>query len=149
MAEEHGAKLVKTLIAGRLEQVGGFSDDPRLPPAEDWDLWLRCADLVSIHLASEPLVEYRLHGTGASRNARRMNRARSLVLERALRLGSARSLTRSEIRHVQSQVSSTNGWDAGRNGLIGEALWWYARAIAYEPFSRTPYLGLLRSVFRR
>ena len=42
------------LRRGLFEQVGGF--DPNLPACEDYDLWLRIAALMPIHLIDSPLV---------------------------------------------------------------------------------------------
>jgi len=42
-----------------LEQTGGF--DERLTFAEDWDLWLRLAELSRVDFVPEPLVAIRLH----------------------------------------------------------------------------------------
>jgi glycosyltransferase involved in cell wall biosynthesis len=42
-----------------LEQVGGF--DESLTFAEDWDLWLRLAELCEVDFVPEPLVAIRLH----------------------------------------------------------------------------------------
>jgi glycosyltransferase involved in cell wall biosynthesis len=42
-----------------LERVGGF--DETLTFAEDWDLWLRLAELSQVDFAPEPLVAIRLH----------------------------------------------------------------------------------------
>jgi hypothetical protein len=49
-----------------LERVGGF--DPRLPPVEDWDMWLRLARQYDADYMDEPLVQIRLGESNASRN---------------------------------------------------------------------------------
>jgi glycosyltransferase involved in cell wall biosynthesis len=64
------------------EQLGGFYTG--LNGTEDWDLWLRVAERNPIGFCSEPLVRYRFHAAGISRNFARMNRERTEVISRAL-----------------------------------------------------------------
>jgi glycosyltransferase involved in cell wall biosynthesis len=42
-----------------LDRIGAF--DERLPPLEDWDLWIRAAALGSAQSCPEPLIAYRFH----------------------------------------------------------------------------------------
>ena len=42
-----------------LERIGGF--DERLPPLEDWDLWIRAAAETTPDACSELLIAYRFH----------------------------------------------------------------------------------------
>lgn len=121
------------------EALGGFSEEPDLPPAEDWDLWLRVAALHRIDVCRKPLVKYRLHAAGASQNPDRMNRARIRVIERALRLPAAQNLPASTRRRVWSLTFATNGWDSGRHGKRAQALEHYARAIERWPFNVDVY----------
>jgi len=67
-------------------ELGGFSEDPAIPLAEDWDLWIRVAAEHPIAVCAEPLVKYRLHPAGASHDVERMNQSRSVIVERALTL---------------------------------------------------------------
>ena len=53
---------------------------------EDWDLWLRIAERHRIGLCPEPLISYRFHAGGISRNYRKMGRERQQVIARALAL---------------------------------------------------------------
>ena len=125
-------------------KLGGFSEDPSLPPAEDWDLWLRVAAHYPIRLCREPLVKYRLNPAGASRNPERMNRARIRVVERAMALpATARVSTRTK-RLVWGRTFATNGWDAARHSQRAEAFANYVRAIGYFPFEISPYRELIK-----
>lgn len=126
------------------EALGGFSEDPELPPAEDWDLWLRVAAQHPIAVCREPLVKYRLHAAGASQNPDRMNRARIQVVERALRLPAAQQLPASIRRRAWATTFATNGWDAGRHAKRTKAIEYYLRAIERWPFMMTPYRELLK-----
>ena len=126
------------------DALGGFSEDPDLPPAEDWDLWLRVAAHHRIDVCREPLVKYRLHAAGASQNPDRMNRARIRVVERALRLPAAQRLPASVRRRAWSLTYATNGWDAGRHARRSAAIQYYLRAIEQWPFGGSPYRELLK-----
>lgn len=42
-----------------LDQSGWF--DPKLPPIEDWDLWIRISSVTEIDYVPEPLARYRYH----------------------------------------------------------------------------------------
>jgi glycosyltransferase involved in cell wall biosynthesis len=58
-------------------EAGGF--DARLPPCEDWELWIRFARSGPPALAPEPLVGYRVHAGNASLDTARVLRACRLI----------------------------------------------------------------------
>lgn len=64
-------------------QVGPF--DKRLPPAEDWDYWLRCA-LAGARFqfvdTPDTLALVRMHATSSSQNRLRMHRAGLLIRQK-------------------------------------------------------------------
>ncbi len=64
-----------------LAAVGPF--DPDLPPAEDWDLWLRLAARYPFVAVAKAQVLYRLSSRSASSNLARMERQCLVVLQRA------------------------------------------------------------------
>ena len=63
------------------EEIGGF--DVRLPPSEDWDFHYRVATRYRVGYVAEPLVRYRLHGSGGHMNIPRMENAMLLAFEKA------------------------------------------------------------------
>lgn len=64
------------------EVVGLFS--PELPPAEDWDMWLRLAARYEFAVIKQPLVRYRKHADNISTNRwQQMQKSSYLVLDRA------------------------------------------------------------------
>jgi glycosyltransferase involved in cell wall biosynthesis len=65
-----------------LTEVGGF--DESLPPAEDWDMWLRLAAHYQFVAVPFPQVLYRVSTNSASSNVLRMESASLKVIERAL-----------------------------------------------------------------
>lgn len=119
------------------EQMGGFFTG--LNGTEDWDLWIRIAEQHAIHFVNEPLVRYRFHPGGISRNYRRMGRERRMVIARALDLPRGRALDWRTRRQIWAETWRTNGYEAGRAGARGQALLDYARAAAAWPLEWQPY----------
>jgi GT2 family glycosyltransferase len=60
-----------------LEGVGGF--DERLPPCEDWDMWIRLARRGAPAAVIEPLLGYRLHGESTSLDTEKVLRSARLL----------------------------------------------------------------------
>ena len=138
--------LMRTAV---FKELGGFCEDPAVLPAEDWDLWIRFAEQHGVRVCREPLVSYRLHPDGVSRNVARMNAARRTVVARALRLPRGRTLDRRMKRRILAQTWLTNGWDARRHGATAKAAVAYACAIARTPFQATAYRELAKLAIGR
>jgi hypothetical protein len=119
------------------EQLGGFYTG--LNGTEDWDLWLRVAERHAIGFCPEPLVRYRFHAAGISRNFSRMNRERTEVIARALARERGRSLSSWTRRKIWAQTWCTNGGDARRAGARGDALMGFAKAAAAWPLELQAY----------
>jgi glycosyltransferase involved in cell wall biosynthesis len=131
------------------EAAGGFGEDPVLPPAEDWDFWLRVAHDHRVAACPEPLVYYRHHRAGISRNVQRMNASRVEVITRALGLPRGQALSAGRRRRIWAQTWSTNGWDAARSGAHGAAIRAYGNAIRAWPSASGPYLDIMRVLLGR
>ena len=117
--------------------AGGFAQG--VSPAEDWDLWLRVAERHPVAFCPEPLVRYRFHPDGASRNHQKISRMRTRVIARALQLDRGRQLNWWVRRQVWAETWRTTGWDAGQAGARGQALRDYARAAANWPLAMQAY----------
>ena len=118
-------------------QLGGFYTG--LNGTEDWDLWIRVAEHHPIRFVPEPLVQYRFHAAGISRNYERMSRERTDVISRALALERGKALDWMTRRQIWAETWRTNGWDAGRSGARANALAGYARAALAWPLDPAPY----------
>jgi glycosyltransferase involved in cell wall biosynthesis len=81
-----------------LLETGSF--DESLPPADDYDLFLRISRKFSFAVDLEPLVLRRVHGKNQSRN-------RSAMIESALRI-----YEKAELQSVESGVTEHNKWIA-------------------------------------
>lgn len=64
------------------ETLGGF-DTNLVSFGEDWDMWLRLAAAYPIQVVRQPLVQYRQHPSGASRNWPKMERSFNILLNKA------------------------------------------------------------------
>lgn len=63
-----------------LEELGGF--DERLPPCEDWELWIRLAGGGPPAAVPEPLMGYRLHSGSSSLDTGRIMRSARRIEEK-------------------------------------------------------------------
>lgn len=64
-----------------IDRVGGF--DESLPPAEDWDFWLRVAALYHFVAVPATQILYRLSFNSESSNVLRMEKSASQVIQKA------------------------------------------------------------------
>lgn len=133
--------------AAVFRELDGF--DEQLPPAEDWDLWIRVAETYRIGVCAEPLVRYRFHDGMISGNPQKMCSARDKVIRRGLATARGRSLSARTRREMLAAVSRTNAWDAARRRANGLALREYLRALAFNPWKAPTYVDLLRFILGR
>jgi glycosyltransferase involved in cell wall biosynthesis len=124
------------------DELGGFFRG--LAAAADWDLWIRAAERQLIRCCPEPLVQYRFHGAGMSRNHRKMGQERMLVIDRALRLPRARQLDWRMKRQISAKAWLDTAYDASKFGARASALLDYGRAAVAWPLYATPYKEVLK-----
>jgi hypothetical protein len=125
-------------------EAGGFPVEADLVVAQDWDLWMRVTARHPIEACFEPLVKYRLHKGGASRQLDRMMLARTRVVSRALELPKGRALSWLTKRRIWAATHRTNAHEAGRAGHAGMAYQNYLRSAATFPLQLAAYEGLVR-----
>jgi glycosyltransferase involved in cell wall biosynthesis len=79
---ERNFLCVPTVMLRReaIQYAGGF--DPTLRSLEDWICWVAVSRKYPFHYVEEPLVQYRIHNAGLSRNVKGMalNRVRAIRL---------------------------------------------------------------------
>lgn len=131
------------------DEAGGFPTEADLIVAQDWDLWMRVTARHPVAACVEPLVKYRLHQGGASRQIERMTRARTCVVSRALDLPKGRALPWLVKRRIWARTFSTNGWDAARSGRPLMACGSYLRSLATFPMQTGAFKGLIRVALGR
>ena len=119
-------------------ELGGFFEELR--GTEDWDLWVRIAAAGhTINIVREPLLRYRFHSEGISRNYARMWVQRDGAVGRALRSPRGLALDRATRRKIRARTWMTNGWEAAQACDTSEALRAYGRAALWWPFTIEPY----------
>jgi glycosyltransferase involved in cell wall biosynthesis len=133
--------------AAVFRELDGF--DEQLPPAEDWDLWIRVAETYRIGVCPEPLVRYRFHDGMISGNPQKMCSARDKVVRRGLATARGLALSARTRREILAAVSRTNAWDAARRRANGLAFREYLRALAFNPWKPPTYVDFLRFVLGR
>ncbi len=108
------------------DRVGLFS--PELPPAEDWDMWLRIAARYEFAVIKQPLIRYRKHDSNTSSRWQQMQTSSSLVLERAFQNA---PVDFSDVRD-QAYISLYRylGWLAIQKNAPQQALHFWNRAQA-------------------
>jgi glycosyltransferase involved in cell wall biosynthesis len=122
----------------------GFCEE--LHGTEDWDLWVRLAAGLEIDFLREPLVQYRFHEKGISRNYARMWKQRDGVVIRALQSPRGVALQGSTRRQIWAKTWMTNAWEASEAGNKREALRAYGRAAMWWPFSIGMYKETLKAM---
>lgn len=129
------------------DNLGGFRVDLR--SCEDWDLWLRCSQHHKIGYCSEPLIKYRIHAGGLSKNYVFMSEMRQIVLESALQTVLGKQLSKNKRRQIVSRSWANSGWDAACGKDLVQALRCYGISLCQWPFSSSIWYDLARVVAGR
>lgn len=142
-----GPPSVAVVRRDAFAQTGGF--DPRIAQGEDWDLWLRLAELGPFDLVDEPLARYRIHGANASRDVWRMERDNLRVLGKFF----ASADHRARYGHLRRRaygnhylLFSGSYWRAGD---VRACLRCLLLAVAHRPAAIAHALGLPVRALRR
>lgn len=133
-----------------LLKLDGFTEEPALITAEDYDLWLRLAKVgTRIAFVSEALGEYRLHGGNASASvARHMNASLEVVNRHAAGTGLCQ-LDRLRLRRKRASIRYAAGRSCQAAGRRREALRHYAASLYVWPLLWKPYAAILLTLVRR
>jgi glycosyltransferase involved in cell wall biosynthesis len=124
------------------DQLGGFDESLRV--VEDWDLWFRFAAAGGVaEVVREPLTLYRWHAGSMTNNQTRMCEGRLHVLDRALRLPRAATLSTATINRARANVWKCNAWHAA-SWKRSVAARWYLNALWYRPADVDVYKQLIK-----
>jgi hypothetical protein len=130
-----------------INALGGFLE--HLPPCEDWDLWLRIAAKHFIGYCPEPLVKYRLHSEGISKNYLKMNSSRHEVIASALDSERGSTLTAVRKRRIMAAAWSSSAWDAAKGKDVKQSLLFYVKALLAWPLDVSRWYDVARVVCGR
>ena len=124
--------------------LGGFDPTPEVAGVEDWELWLRASKLRDTALVQTPLVRYRCHVNGISKNVQKMFRAQETVLDRVLV-----DAPRSTRRDARSRSAMISAWFSLNSGQYADAAQLYGRALCMAPLNIEAWKGIVKSLIRR
>jgi glycosyltransferase involved in cell wall biosynthesis len=124
------------------DRLGGFDESLRV--VEDWDMWFRFSSAGGItEVVRDPLTLYRWHAGSMTNNQERMCHGRLLVLERALKLPRAASLSARIINQARANVWKCNAWHAApwKRSVAAK---WYLNALWYWPWDFSVYKQIVK-----
>jgi glycosyltransferase involved in cell wall biosynthesis len=111
----HPGGTTSLIAKTAFEAVGGY--DPRLPPAEDWDLAYRIARLYRVAFVPEVLAVYRQHGTNAHHDTPRMARGLFGGYEKAFDTDDEAVLALRQRAYAGLHIATAGSyWYAGERG---------------------------------
>jgi len=134
----------------RLLGVDGFNESPDFVGVEDYDLWMRLANLGKFYFIHEVLGEYRVHDSTYSYDIERRTRHSLNVVEHhfgQLSPGELRERDR-EIRKIKSNILFGGGWGNLQRGDFPRARSRFRDGIGTYPFCFRNYVGLVLASFR-
>jgi glycosyltransferase involved in cell wall biosynthesis len=129
------------------DSLNGFNVN--LLTCEDWDLWMRFAAVEKIGLCPEPLVKYRFHAGGKSRNYLRQAVVRERIISSMLGEGRGKNLSFSTKRKIWAYTYRTSGWAAARSGDWRNAMKLYWKSLTFGPFEAKVWYDVARVIAGR
>jgi len=142
----HSSVLVSRFA---VEAVKGY--DPSLPPAADWDLWLRlmhCYRPSSFVHVDKPLVSYRVHDNNMTANWRGLIRSERRVLQTGLTRGAWALRNPRCIGDALSWQLLREGPRYSQNGYFSHALVRDSLLVALAPWRRWRWQRLTSQLAR-
>lgn len=123
------------------EKIGLF--DENFPAGEDFDLWIRLAKYYQFEYVREPLVLYRIHEKGISKDPCQILRAKKLLFKKYSK----------ELATAFNNIKTIGFWYYALGvlhcecGNIGQGRKEFVKAVAINPFSPVYYGRLFASFF--
>ncbi|MBD3676028.1 MAG: glycosyltransferase [Planctomycetaceae bacterium] len=114
------------------ESEGGFNEDLSLKAVEDWEFWLRIASSHAVAVCPEPLVQYRFHETGISRNLNTMETNLFNALDVAFDSKRGQQLDATTRRKARASAWGVLGWSAASTNPRS-AVRYFTRAWLNDP----------------
>lgn len=115
-------------------QVGWFDEARELISVEDYDMWLRIAERYQVMYLEQPLVRYRAHAGGISRNIARSYLGEQLVIEKAVARNAQRAPYMSSwLKRRLARVAFNCGHEYFSINEFANARRQFWRALGYRP----------------
>jgi glycosyltransferase involved in cell wall biosynthesis len=118
-----GSPIICSSVVARTAAVraaGAFDEHPDLIATEDFDLWVRMAQVEPIAYASEPLTFYRVHAGSLSANTRFL-RGLDRILDRVAAQNVGEAHFQNLVRRRRAEVRLDLAWDLLSAGRRAEA----------------------------
>ena len=132
------------------ETFGGFDESSDLIGVEDWELWLRIAAKYRVARCQEPLVRYRCHAGGISKNVPSMFAAQQEVLRRRLvEWKETGTFDAGLARQAWAASAAISGFFARNQGESKLARRLYFKAICHTPTNRDLYKQWFKAAIHR
>ena len=130
-----------------LDKIGGFSEDPELVTAEDYDLWLRLINAgANVEFVNEILSSYRLHDKNSSSSIdQHMNSGLKVVEAHYNGLSPKRPLDGLRLKARRSMIIYGAGRSSHRLSLKTKARSYYLYSLINYPFNSRALVGYLLS----
>lgn len=118
------------------EVFGSFDESPDLIANEDYDMWLRIASKHDIAYINKPLVVYRIHDQGISRDPKRAYLGEKRVIERNL-VNFGKDFPKIErlYRKRMSKLFFNFGYEYFSNSHFNEARTQFLTSLSYQPWN--------------
>jgi teichuronic acid biosynthesis glycosyltransferase TuaG len=128
----------------RLDAVGGFSEEPALATAEDYDLWLRLAkDGMTGRFLKCPLSQFTLHAASASASIEKHLAANLAVLERHFtELGPAKGAEHFRRRRARARMLYGAARAFYKSGAPDQARTLLRQCLGLDPLAPKAYAAL-------
>ncbi|PIE22591.1 MAG: hypothetical protein CSA62_11500 [Planctomycetota bacterium] len=138
-----------TVMARRelLLRAGLFDEDRKLIAVEDYDLWLRLAELAPIGWIDAPLARYRVHASSLS-SAETFLRGVTLVLEKLRRRHPEPRRLAAALRLREAELWQDEAWSRLEQGQLAQAAPALLEALARRPASKKVWKLLLRLLWQ-
>ena len=126
---------------------GEFNESEELIAVEDYDMWLRIACQYAIGFIDVPLVHYRVHEKGISKNIERSYHHE----ENVIRMANARwpdwtAKANISLNTRLSFIYRNCGLDLLENGQSVNARKWFRKSISQNPKLIKSWVGLIKSL---
>jgi sugar transferase (PEP-CTERM/EpsH1 system associated) len=132
------------------EQLGEFDEAHELVSVEDYDMWLRIAERHDVAYIEQPLVRYRAHPGGISRNIARSYLGEQRVIEKAIARNAAQRPWVGRVRNARlAKIFFACAQEYFAADDFANARAYAARSLRHQPLQGRAWGYWLATLFGR
>ena len=143
----HGNCISTSTVVVRksiLQEINGFSERPDFVTTEDYDCWMRIAQVTNKFVfVPKILGEYILHDGNASNSIMRNHQAELAVVASHFENQASTPLRMLHWRQRNARAQYAAARGLHKNGSLGASIVMYAESILTSPFVLRTYAGIL------